>query len=130
VEQNCWIKGAVVVIMLLAGAMTLLGAQPQTRTHEPEKLVLPDEKGNERVWLGMGKEGPVLRFRDEGGKERLWLGLAKNTPGLVLYDQHGKRRAGLSTGTGDFCRGCQEKARRWASASATVSPAQPHNGVG
>jgi hypothetical protein len=93
-------KGALAAVLALAGAVTLMGGQPSATTAEPEKLVLRDGKGNERAWLGMAKDGPVLRFRDEGGQERLWLGVFKNTPALALYDEQGKRRAALSTGAG------------------------------
>lgn len=101
-RQNRWMKRGAAAILVLAGAVALMGGQgrQQGKAGEPEKFVLRDEKGNERAWLGMAKDGPALRFRDESGKERLWLGVLKSTPGVVLYDELGKRRAALSTGKG------------------------------
>lgn len=98
-RQNRWMKRAAAPLLALAGAVVLMGGQPQPqgKTGEPDKLVLRDEKGNERAWLGMAKDGPVLRFRDEAGKERMWVGMSNNTPGLVFSDGQGKRRAALST---------------------------------
>jgi hypothetical protein len=115
-RQNRWMKRAGAAILVLVGAVALMGGQPQDKTGEPDKLVLRDDKGNERAWLGMGKDGPVLRFRDEGGKERLWLGLVKDTPGLAFYDEQGKRRAALSTGRGVVSLvlyGRQERPKAW-----------------
>jgi hypothetical protein len=98
-SQNRWIKRAGAGALVLAALLVLMAAQeqPAAKNKEPEKLVLRDGKGNERVWLGMSSEGPILRFRDDEGKERIWLGLQKNTPGLVVYDEQGKRQATLST---------------------------------
>jgi hypothetical protein len=99
-RQNRLMKCALAAGLLFAGAATLMGGQQKAKTGEPENFVLRDEKGTERLWLGMAKDGPVLRFRDEGGKESLWLGVTKHTPGLVLFDAQGKRSASLSTGKG------------------------------
>jgi hypothetical protein len=116
-RQNRWMKRAGAVVLVLAGVAVLMGGQGQPgKTGEPEKLVLRDDKGNERAWLGMARDGPVLRFRDEGGKERLWLGLVKDTPGLAFYDDQGKRRAALSTGrdmVSLLLYDRQEKQRAW-----------------
>jgi hypothetical protein len=90
-RHNRWMGACLAPVFVLAGAVVLMAGQPQAKTGKPEKIVLRDDKGKERAWLGMANAGPVLRFRDESGKERLWLGLAKNTPGLVLYDEQGKR---------------------------------------
>jgi hypothetical protein len=97
-RQNRYMKFALAAVLLFAAAATLMGGQQKAKTGEPENFVLRDEKGTERLWLGMGKEGPALRFRDEGGKESLWLGVSKHTPGLVMFDEQGNRRASLSTG--------------------------------
>ncbi len=117
-RQNRWMKRAGAVVLLLAGAAVLMGGQdqPKGKSAEPEKYVLRDDKGNERAWLGMAKDGPALRFRDEKGKDRVWLGLLKDTPGLVFSDDNGKRRAAMSTGKGTVSLvfyDDSEKARAW-----------------
>jgi len=97
--QIRWMRGAWAIVAVLAAAMVLMGGgQSQSKNNQPDNFVLRDDKGNERAWLGMDKDGPILRFRGADGKERLWLGMAKSTPGLVFYDEEGNRRAALSAG--------------------------------
>jgi hypothetical protein len=95
-RQNRWMRGIAGLAFVVATAVVLMGGQSQSKDSQPNNVVLRDDKGNERAWLGMGREGPALRFCGEDGKERLWLGVAKSTPGLVLYDEQGNRRAALS----------------------------------
>jgi hypothetical protein len=96
-RQNRWLKAAATAVLVLGGAVVLMAGQPQDKTGDPHQFVLRDEKGNERAFLGITKDGSALRFRDENGKDRLWLGLVKNTPGLIFFDNQGKRQAALST---------------------------------
>jgi hypothetical protein len=97
-RQIRWMRRGWATVVVLAAAMVLMGGQSQSKDSHPDNFVVRDDKGNERAWLGMGEDGPVLRFRGAEGKERLWLGVAKSTPGLVFYDEEGNRRAALSAG--------------------------------
>jgi hypothetical protein len=91
-------RGLGAMVFVLAAAMVLMGGQSQNKSSQPDNFVLRDDSGHERAWLGMGTDGPALRFRGEDGKERLWLGIVKSTPGVVFYDEQGNRRAALSAG--------------------------------
>ena len=97
-SQNRWMRGLGAMVFVLAAAMVLMGGQSQNKSSQPDNFVVRDDRGNERAWLGMGTDGPALRFRGEDGKERLWLGIVKSTPGVVFYDEQGNRRAALSAG--------------------------------
>jgi hypothetical protein len=91
-------RGVGAMVVVLAAAMVLMGGQLQSKNSQPNNVVVRDDKGNERVWLGVGKDGPILRFRGEDGTERIRLEMSKNSPALVFYDAQGNRRAALSAG--------------------------------
>lgn len=100
-RQNGWLKRVGVAALALVGLAVLVAARQPSgdEKREPEKqLVVRDDKGKERAWLGVDEDGPALRFSDDKGKQRLWLGVVKEVPALEFSDGDGKRRAALSVG--------------------------------
>jgi hypothetical protein len=96
--QNRRLKRAGVAVLVLLGAFLVMGGKDQTKdqaTHS-SKFTLRDANGKDRAWLGMGKDGPTLRFLDENGAERAGLSMMKNGLALSWLDGRGKLMTGLS----------------------------------
>ena len=134
---------AVFTMVLL---LLLLGAILRIRGEQPKELILRDDHGKTRAWLGVAKGTPGLEFYDENGvviaglsmvkeqrgfllfdenhKLRGLLGLIQGQPSLALYGDDGKQRANLTAnqdGVGLVLRDNNEKPR----AGLSVEKNQP-----
>ena len=63
-----------------------------------KELVIVDENGKLRAWLGVLKDEPRLELFDANGKWCAWLDAGKDGAGLGLMDENGKIRAMLDAG--------------------------------
>jgi hypothetical protein len=101
-RQNRRTKLAAIGTLFLVGMSLLLGqvpwaqAQSKAGADEPKPLVVRDKDGKERLWLGMGKDGPGLIFHDEDGKSRAEFGSAKGILLIRLVDASGQVTAGMA----------------------------------
>ncbi|MFQ5987098.1 MAG: hypothetical protein ACE5KQ_07050 [Thermoplasmata archaeon] len=97
-RQNRWLKRVGVVVMVLAGALLLIGqAQPKWKI-EAERFVVKDANGKVRAELGMAGYGPALVLYDGDGTRRAALGIAQKGPALFIFDTAEKRRAAFGVG--------------------------------
>jgi hypothetical protein len=101
--------------LLLAAALLATGCQS---THAPaqgkdqptrvKELVVVDDAGRDRVWIGSQKLGERsvtgIFLLDESGTRRLLMGtMDEGSAGIVQYDDQGKRR--MFVGTSDKING-------------------------
>lgn len=93
-RQNRAFRRGGLATLLVAGAAALVAAQAPPM--QSERFSLKDAKGRERAWLGMGREGPVLRFLNENGRERAGLEMGREGIVLRVLDSRGQLQTGLS----------------------------------
>jgi hypothetical protein len=100
-RQNRWLKVGGGVGLALLGLALLAGgpprglAQAEGKAEAPRPLGVRDDRGKERLRLGMGADGPVLTFFDADGKAQAELGMGKTGLALRLIEANGKANAGL-----------------------------------
>ena len=94
-RRNRWLLGAVLVIAVISiiALAQMAGTSKQIRARS---ILIEDEKGQRRAWLGVDNDGPTLSLWDENGETRAILVVGKGGPGLVLSDEKGRRRAAMS----------------------------------
>ena len=92
------VLGLIAVILGIQAFLLMRPPSPKGPL-EVESLVLRDQTGTLRAWLGEKDGNPGLDLRDRQGKLRATLGLAADgSPALVLYDAGQRVRAGLHLG--------------------------------
>lgn len=79
----------ILIVLLLVMVWRIRGEQPK-------ELVLRDDNGKPRAWLGVLKGTPGLEFYDENGVIIAGLSVAKEHRGLLLFDQNHKLRGMLA----------------------------------
>jgi hypothetical protein len=104
-RRNRWLLAAVglgLVGVALAWTLATItstaqaqGANIGPKVIRATQLILEDETGKPRAWLGVSKDGPMLTLVDENGKPRAMLSVRKDGPALLLDDETGKLRAAL-----------------------------------
>jgi len=89
------VTGAIVVI---AGALILMGQTRQPRSLEATEFVLRGSDGKVRGAMGMLPDGAVgMNLTDIKGQTRITLDIAADgSPGLDFYDPQGKLRATIA----------------------------------
>jgi hypothetical protein len=97
-RQNRIFRRGGLATLLVAGAAALVAAQapPKIQTMECERFSLKDAQGRERAWIGMAREGPVLRFLNDNGQERAGLEMGREGIVLRVLDSRGQLQSGLS----------------------------------
>lgn len=124
-RQARFFRWTTVVLAVVAGSFIVMGLEPggdksigRFRQIDTGHVVLRDQDGQMRAWLGIAEGGPRLIFFDYQGQQRLGvgmtrqgepalgifdvgqneravLGIVEGWPGLVLRDPQGKKRAAL-----------------------------------
>jgi len=103
-RRNRWLLGAILLLfggLVAAGSfktwVTLVQAQVTGTAKEirARKILIEDENGKMRAWLGVNNDGPALSLWDEKGTPRAWLTVGHYGPRLSLWDEKGKTRAKL-----------------------------------
>ena len=106
-RRNRWLLGAILVLLgglVAAGVfktmITPVQAQGAGTVKEvrARKILIEDENGKMRAWLGVNNDGPALSLWDEKGTPRAWLTVGHYGPRLSLWDEKGKTRAKLDVG--------------------------------
>jgi len=97
-EARRW-RCAATALALAVVALATPGATVPRRVVEAQKFVVRDASGRVRAELGPTDSDTelALRFRDQRGAQRLTVGMENETALLVLGDQTGRPRAGLVT---------------------------------
>jgi hypothetical protein len=97
-EARRW-RRAATALALVVVALATLGAAVPRRVVEAQKFVVRDASGRIRAELGPtdSDQELALRFRDQRGSQRLTVGMENETALLVLGDKTGRPRAGLVT---------------------------------
>ena len=97
-RQNRVFRRGALAMAIIASVAVLVAAQapPRSQTMQSERFTLKDAQGRERAWLGMGREGPVLRFLNENGRERAGLEMGREGIVLRVLDSRGRLQTGLS----------------------------------
>jgi hypothetical protein len=97
-RQNRVLRRGGLAMLLVAGAAVLVAAEaaPKGQIMQGERFSLKDAQGRERAWLGIGREGPVLRFLNENGRERAGLEMGREGIVLRVLDSKGYLQTGLS----------------------------------
>lgn len=83
------ISGAAALVMAADKAEDRAPEPAQARVIEARQFRVVDSQGRERISLGMGGEGPVVRLYDEGGKPRVGLGMTSEGSTIGLHDRAG-----------------------------------------
>jgi len=88
------------VILLVTGALVVMGQTRQPQTIEAEQFVLRSSDGKVRGAIGTMPDGAVgLSLADVKGETRITLDTgADGSPGLDFYDPQGKVRATFALG--------------------------------
>jgi hypothetical protein len=96
-RQNRWLKRVGALVLVFAGVGLVMGAQERPNGQRSEEAFsLRDANGKQRVWLGMGTEGPLFRFTDENGAEiSSWM-VTKGGMAFRFLNSKGGLRTGLS----------------------------------
>jgi hypothetical protein len=83
------------VIVLITGAMALMGAIRQPQSVDAEQFVLRSSDGKVRGAMGVMADGAVgMNLTDIKGQTRITVDVAADgSPGLDFYDPQGKLRA-------------------------------------
>jgi hypothetical protein len=86
-------------VILATQAFLFFRAQTPQGPLEVQSLMVRDQNGNIRAWLGEKDGKLALNLRDQQGKLRAVMGLgADGAPALVLYDEKQRVRADLQLG--------------------------------
>ena len=82
----------------LAGYLTYrrVGTPRKTVTHS---LVITDEQGATRAWVGVNKDGPGVSIFDDTGHTRIWVGLHQNNPSISILGADDKARVTMGSGS-------------------------------
>ena len=94
-KQSRRMKQIGVLVLVLIGAVLLMGQTSSNRTVEANRFVLRDESGRIRATLSMRYDGPDLELLQSSGRTivdlhgrpdeaQLWLGDGEGNPALVL----------------------------------------------
>jgi hypothetical protein len=100
-RQNRWLKvgGAAGLVLLglalLAGGPSRGFGRAEDKAEASRPLGVRDDRGKERLRLGMGADGPGLTFFDAEGKPQAELGMAKAGLALRVMGTNGKANAGI-----------------------------------
>ncbi len=96
-KQNRRLKLLGLAVALCCSMGVLAAAQaPREKTGEFEQIVLRDKARNQRVTLGVGDDGPSLRFLDDEGKDHATIGTARGGMFLRLNNREGKLQTGIN----------------------------------
>jgi hypothetical protein len=86
-------------VVLATQAFLFFRAQTHKGPLEVQSLMVRDQKGYIRAWLGEKDGELALNLRDQNGKLRSIMGLGKDgSPALILYDEKQRVRAELQLG--------------------------------
>lgn len=85
--------GGVGLALALGAALVLAGP----RRVEARGLDLVDAQGRVLGTFGVDEAGVALRIRDERGIERVRLGMVRDLPSLLLFDEGGAQRVVLES---------------------------------
>jgi hypothetical protein len=124
-RENRWFRRAALAVTLLGGAAFLMafaagedGGIGRFKQVDCGHIVIRDNDGQMRAWLGIAEGGPRLIFFDQSGHQRLGVGMTKEGlpalgifdigenprvvlgmmegwPGLVMRDPQGRKRVAL-----------------------------------
>lgn len=73
-----------------------IGTPLKTVTHS---LVITDEQGATRAWVGVNKDGPGVSIFDDTGHTRIWVGLHQNNPSISILGADDKARVTMGSGS-------------------------------
>ena len=99
-RTNRRLGSAIGAIILITGALVLMGQTSQPQTVDATEFVLRGSDGKVRGAMGVLPDGAVgLNLNDLKGQTRITLDLATDgSPGLDFYDPQGKLRATFALG--------------------------------
>jgi hypothetical protein len=99
-RANGRLRMLTIVLIMLTGAVVVMGQAAPIRSYEAQQFVLRGKDGTVRGSLGVTDNGAVgINFNDSKGQTRIDLDVAANgSPGLDLYDADGRLRATLALG--------------------------------
>ena len=89
-KQNRYMKLGGLTIVLLVVATMLAGADKKPEIAEEiraKRIVVVNEKGEERIELKSSKDGSLCSIADSNGTRRIELASLNGTSGLILRDQ-------------------------------------------
>ena len=97
-RTNRRLGSAIGAIILITGALVLMGQTSQPQTVEATEFVLRGSDGKVRGAMGVLPDGAVgMNLTDVKGQTRITLDVATDgSPGLDFYDPQGKLRATLA----------------------------------
>ncbi len=88
-RENRRFRIAVIVGLLLIGALGVMGVGLGERVYHANAYTLTGPQGQPRAMLAMGPDEPMFVMYDPDGNARMWLGVVDNIPGIVLFDEKG-----------------------------------------
>lgn len=94
---------AIVLLLGLLAVVVAISYLYSKRIGIPSKLVthsvvVADELGHERMWIGVNENGPGIGILAENGETRLWVGLNNGNPSVGLYGPDNKLRGSFGYG--------------------------------
>jgi hypothetical protein len=93
-RENRWFRMTAVTVALIGGAALLMafasgdeGGLTRAKQLDCGTIVIRDNDGQMRAWLGVAEGGPRLIFFDQSGQQRLGVGMTKEgLPALGIFD--------------------------------------------
>src|ERR1041385_7744580 len=78
-RQNRFLRRAFTAVLLLGGALLLMGQAISSDTVRTNAFVLTDKTGRERAWLDFQRDdSAALRFAGKDGKDRIRISVRPN----------------------------------------------------
>lgn len=96
-KENRWLKRAVALCLIFAGAFAVMGASGKKgKIIQANEFVLRDAQGNARAALKMGSAGPSLAlYGTDENQVRALFTVLRSGPAIGFYDPDGKTRVSL-----------------------------------
>jgi hypothetical protein len=89
-RENQRLKLLGVLAAALLGALVWMGVSLGENVVNADAYTLTGPKGEPRAMLAMAPDEPTLMLYDNEGRVRMWLGMLDNAPGLVFFDENGE----------------------------------------